>query len=370
MSTKPKLLCIHYNGNSTGSFVDSALERLKLLEQEFDVEFLVASDGTFTQQLRETGAKVAIGRLHELSLKVHRWLPSAMKFWWNLRRKRIEIIYVMDFVHWKPIELRIASRSRIPIVAFCGFYKPPIFANSFLKSVDTIVTNSNHSRDNIAGGEFAEKTKVIYNSIDLKKYQRHSAPSQHLGTKRPPTIGFAGTLLEIKGIDDLINALPSIIDVVPNVRVKIAGEARGESNYKQTLIDLVEQMNLMEHVEFVGHISDISDFMSQIDVLAVPSHDEPFGYVNIEAGAAGVPVIASSVGGIPEIVIQNTTGLLVPARSSEDLAKASIELLTNPAKAQKMGSAARARITGEFSSEKQLPKWTILLKNALRRNQV
>ncbi len=123
----------------------------------------------------------------------------------------------------------------------------------------------------------------------------------------------------------------------------------------------------MEHVEFVGHISD---FMSQIDILAVPSHDEPFGYVNIEAGAAGVPVIASSVGGIPEIVIQNTTGLLVPARSPEDLAKASIELLTNPAKAQKMGNAARARIAEEFSVEKQLPKWTTLLKNTLRRNQV
>ncbi len=185
MTTKPKLLCIHYNGNSTGSFVDSALERLKLLEQEFDVEFLVASDGTFTQQLRETGAKVSIGRLHELSLKVHRWLPSAMKFGWNLQRKRIEIIYVMDFVHWKPVELRIASRWRIPMVAFCGFYKPPIFANSLLKSVDTIVTNSNHSRDNIAGGEFAEKTKVIYNSINLEKYQRHSGPSHQLGTTNP-----------------------------------------------------------------------------------------------------------------------------------------------------------------------------------------
>ena len=100
-----------------------------------------------------------------------------MKFWWNLGRKRIEIIYVMDFVHRKPVDLRTASRRRMPIVAFCGFYKAPIFENIFLKSVDTIVTN--YSGNNIAGGEFAAKTDVVYNSVDSgNSLKRTTSPKE------------------------------------------------------------------------------------------------------------------------------------------------------------------------------------------------
>ena len=262
----------------------------------------------------------------------------------------------MDFVHWKPIELVTATFLRIPTVLFCGFYKPAVFAESYLKQCTQIVTNSHATAERIADGKFMQKTAVIYNSIDPSKYEpRNVKPPKQL------TLGFIGSLIPIKGIEDLITAVPRIRDAFPLVKVKIAGGNRDNTDYPLKLQALTKELGVEDSVEFIGHINNPADFLSKIDILVVPSHDEPFGYINIEAAAAGVAVVATKVGGIPEIVLDRETGLLVPAKSPSSIADACIELAKNNSLRHELIENSRSRVISNFSHQVCMHKWVDLI---------
>ncbi|MDB4621388.1 glycosyltransferase family 4 protein [Rubripirellula sp.] len=274
-----------------------------------------------------------------------------------LKQHAIDLVYVMDFIHWKPIELITARKLGIPTICFCDFYKPEVFKKSFLKHCNAITTNSNATAARIAGGVFRSKTHVIYNSIDT------TATEWNQGSKDgPPTIGFLGSLIPIKGIEDLLNALPEVLVHHPDLQLLLAGSERDNDGYESVLRNLVKEMNLTNSVRFLGHVDDIQDFFSKIDLLVVPSHDEPFGYINIEAGRCGIPVIGTRVGGIPEIIEDEKTGLLIAPHSPNQISGACKHLLANSDRRRRMGLAAKKRIESTFAHSVQMPKWTHLIE--------
>lgn len=105
--------------------------------------------------------------------------------------------------------------------------------------------------------------------------------------------------------------------------------------------------------------------MQEIDILVVPSHDEPFGYINIEAGAAGIPVIATKVGGIPEVVIHEHTGILIDPHNSNQIADACIRLVNNAQLRESFGNNGRARVDQLFSYASVMPRWTELFNSLI-----
>jgi len=102
---------------------------------------------------------------------------------------------------------------------------------------------------------------------------------------------------------------------------------------------------------FTGPRNDVPALMAAMDVLAVPSLNEGMGRVLLEAGASGTPVVASRAGGIPDIVDDGETGLLVPPRDAHALAEAIIELIATPERRHWMGATARAKIAPQYSLE-------------------
>jgi glycosyltransferase involved in cell wall biosynthesis len=135
------------------------------------------------------------------------------------------------------------------------------------------------------------------------------------------------------------------------------------------LKDLSRELGLADSVRFLGHVTPVQRAIEESQVVVVPSLGEGFGMVALEAMERARPVIASAVGGLPEIVAAGETGLLVPPRDAGALAAALVELARDPARAQALGVAGRARACAAFSQERCTERTAALYEEALARSR-
>jgi glycosyltransferase involved in cell wall biosynthesis len=130
----------------------------------------------------------------------------------------------------------------------------------------------------------------------------------------------------------------------------IGGDVHG-NGYGKFLEHRVCELGLRERVTFLGHCANVPALLQQSDVVVSSSHVEPFGICLIEAMACEKPVVATRVGGIPEVVDDEKTGILIPPRRPADMAKAVKRFLDDPALRQEMGRAGRKRVERLFTAE-------------------
>jgi len=177
----------------------------------------------------------------------------------------------------------------------------------------------------------------------------------------PLTLGMVGRLVPQKSHATAIQALPLILKRVPQARLVILGDGP----LRQELTTLANQLHLTSHVEFLGYQSQAGEWMHQFDLLVHPSQHEGFGLVLLEAMAARLPIVATRVSAIPEIVLDGQTGLLIPPEQPELLAQAVIQLLTNPEQRARMGVAGYARLVQEFTVAKMVDRTANLYQSLL-----
>jgi len=218
-----------------------------------------------------------------------------------------------------------------------------------------------------------QKVFVIYNGVDLKKFACRQTPSplrDHLGMETDrPLLGMVGGLTPQKGQCYFLEAAALVKARIPDAQFVVVGEEPfdGDGGYKRELLAMCESLQLGSSVKFLGRREDIPAVMSALDLLAVPSLDEPFGRVSIEAMAMGKPVVGSRVGGIPEAIVDGETGLLVPPKDSAALASAMIWLLEHPQRARQMGEAGRQRVEQQFTLEKTVRDTESLMSHVINR---
>lgn len=194
-----------------------------------------------------------------------------------------------------------------------------------------------------------EKITRIHYALDLERFDRDlvQAPSVIPAAPRSSlTIGFLGRLEEQKGLALLMSAFKELRRNGGDARLIIGGDgpARGR------LISEIRAADLDEGtVEMIGWVEHPAAFMRDIDVLVTPSRWEAFGIVNLEAMAAKVPVVATRVQGIPEVVEHGETGILVEPDDATGLAEALRELLSQPDQRARMGEAGRKRVEARFT---------------------
>lgn len=210
----------------------------------------------------------------------------------------------------------------------------------------------------------AEKVALIYNAIDLAPFRaaeltsgaENPAPHNGHGKVRAGqadvTIGFLGRLEQAKGVAYLIRAASIVPRQNPRVKFIIAGDG----SLRSKLESLAARLQVNDAVEFVGWKHDIVKFLKQIDIMAMPSLWEAFGLSAAEAMALEKPVIASRVGGLPEVVDDGVTGILVPPADPEALARAIVELAADPARQRAMGRRGRARVESLFSLDDMIER--------------
>lgn len=176
-----------------------------------------------------------------------------------------------------------------------------------------------------------------------------------------PRLAVVGRLIPIKGHDVLLRAMAAVRDDVPGVTLEIAGDGPLQPELGST----AARLGLDGVVSFLGRVAPAAPVLERAEVVVVPSFGEGFGMVALEAMERGRPVIASAVGGLPEIVEDGRTGLLVPAGDAEALARAILELAGDPGRAAAMGAAGRARALETFSQERCTDRIEAIYRAAL-----
>jgi glycosyltransferase involved in cell wall biosynthesis len=178
-------------------------------------------------------------------------------------------------------------------------------------------------------------------------------------------LGIVGSVIPSKGHLHLFRALPKITTAIPNVRLVVVGG--GSEEFGHSLQQEAKRLGVEGQVIWAGYRSDVPQVMSSLDVFVVASLKENLPQVILEAMAAGIPVVATAVGGISECLAAGETGILVPPRDSNALAQAVIDLLANPTRRKAFGMAGRRRVRECFSPESQIPQFETAFERVARR---
>jgi glycosyltransferase involved in cell wall biosynthesis len=183
-------------------------------------------------------------------------------------------------------------------------------------------------------------------------------PAPYAGAPRLLCIG---RLIQIKGHLVLLRAFARALERVPQLELRIAG--RGPLD--PALRALVAELGLEGRVQMLGHVVPIQPAIEDVSMVVVPSLGEGFGMVALEAMERARPVIASTIGGLVDIVEDGETGILVPPAESEPLAQAIVELAEDPERARRLGDAGRRQALARFSHERSLERTELLYRSLL-----
>jgi glycosyltransferase involved in cell wall biosynthesis len=201
-----------------------------------------------------------------------------------------------------------------------------------------------------------DRVQVIYHALDLKVFQDCGEVPRAQRPENGPVVGTVCLLEARKGLASLLEAIPTVVHEVPGVRFAIAGEGPLEPWMRQR----VEELGITGKVDFLGWRTDVPELMRGFDVFALPSRRESFGLVFLEAMACRCPVVGSRVDGIPEVVTDGETGILVPPDDSRALASAIVELLTDVDKAKRLAEAGRKRVESCFGMDRMARQYNDL----------
>lgn len=198
----------------------------------------------------------------------------------------------------------------------------------------------------------ANKIVPIYSGIELDKFRQFNIDIKkkkdqfHLPLDSN-LISVIARLAPVKGHRYFLEAAVRIIEVIPKARFLLIGEGP----LRKKLIEQVKRLGLTKEVVFFGGCEDIRPFLGISDIVVLPSLNEGMGRILLQAQACGKPVVATRVGGVPEVVRDNETGLLVPAGDAAALADAIIYLLKDKEKRRAISDQAKRWVDSKFSVE-------------------
>ncbi len=215
-------------------------------------------------------------------------------------------------------------RIRNPI----NHYLQKMLLSRLNQKTDLIIAVSNSVKEYLVENKMAdpERTTVIPNGIE--KLISDKAKTE---ANQKPVIGAIGQLNERKGFRYLVEAMPAILEKIPSVKLEIIGEG-GD---RKRLESIIRKLKLEGQVKLLGRKTEADKYLKEWDLLIVPSLNEPFGIVALEGLSAGIPVIASSVGGLKDIIENNESGELIKPADTKALAEAIVSVLNDKRKYEK-----------------------------------
>lgn len=202
-----------------------------------------------------------------------------------------------------------------------------------------------------------DKIKVIYNGIEPTKFQAKTFQNE-----KEFKIATVATLNENKGIQFLIQAMPIVKNEFPEVQLEIIGDGP----YRRHLESMVKKLKLQDQVSFSGFVANIEKYLTKFDLYVQPSLSESFGLAIVQAMSVGLPVVASNAGGIPEVVTDGKSGILVEPAKPKLLAAAIVEILRDPSRSKKMGETARREAQIRFNLKDMIRELEIVYEEVAK----
>jgi glycosyltransferase involved in cell wall biosynthesis len=326
----------------------------------FEPVFLAIGQGSLVDEMRALGVEVVSGSADICSLRnpvdLAKRALAAARF---LKALRISVVHVNTWP-WNLDMAFGAWLKRIPVVVHTHNFTTVHRANLTRFVADKVLFVSEYHRQ--ATQRLAlirKKSEVLHNFIDFAHYGSGRDIRRELGlTPHDFVVVTVAQISAHKGIQTVVDT--ARICVAANARMRfliVGGDNADERAYAREVRRSVEISGLSSHVRFTGPRSDVPDILASADVLFHPTLRESFGLVIVEAMAAGKPVVASTAGGIPEIMgAVGGGGVLVSDPTAEAFASALMQFCEAPERCRAVGADGRLRARQHFSREAVVPK--------------
>lgn len=313
--------------------------------------FLANRPGDLSRRLAENGTVILSGEVGQVgAATLFDNAANLFRLMRLLKRNRISLVHINQ-LGWN-FDLALAARLlSIPLVFHVHNQEQINLRNLDCRLGSRYLFVSRALADQCDAYRVRpEKTQVLYNPIDIDRFRSGRSIRQELNLPQDaPVVGTVAQICHRKGIDIIVRSARKVLAALPEAFFVIAGpDGLGEERFAQELRAEIAGQGLSEKIRFVGPRDDIEDLLASVDLFFLPTRAEPFGLVFVEAMAAGVPVVASNVGGIPEIIPGEDYGILLDP-DSPLYPEVIVGLLGDAGRRGRMAAAAYERARDNFS---------------------
>jgi lipopolysaccharide heptosyltransferase II len=348
---------------NVGGVETGTLDLAKYLVRAGHKAVAVSNGGELVKELESLGAVHYQLPVHKKSIfTMWRLVPRLVEI---IQKEKIDIVHARSRVPaW--IAYFATRRTHTVFITTChGYYKKYPFSQVMGWAKRVIVLSNVIARHMIDDfGVPYERIRLIPRSVDLEKFKFISPDKKR---RDEFNVGIVGRLTSIKGHMYFIKAMAKVARVVPKLKIWIIGDAPSSKEaYKEQLELLVKRLGLLNCTEFLGNQRDIPGIMEHLDllVLATTTH-EAFGRVIVEAQASGVPVVATKVGGVVDIIEDKKTGLLVPPADPESMSEAVIQIFKDIELSRQLAQDAYAKVKEKYNVETMVKNTLEVYQDAL-----
>jgi glycosyltransferase involved in cell wall biosynthesis len=320
----------------------------ELDRSRFEPLVLLPAKGPGLPVLDELGIDYIIwGQAHE-PRGIARYIGAVADSMRMFRRRGVDLLHINGANYWRPAEVLAAHLLRIPIVTHYHVVvdKP----GPFVKYSAMIVAVSAFTAQ--ASDPKSMPKAVVHNSVALARFDQARDIRPELGVAASDVVvSFVGQIRDIKGIDLFLSMAHAI--AAPNVKFLIVGECRDPQRYPGSYTEerLRDEIGGDPRILYLGYRRDVENVYRSSDIVVMPSRGgEPFGLINIEAGASRRPMVATRDGGVPEVITDGENGFLVDPEDLDGLIRRTTRLIEDPELRQRVGARARAVVEERFTS--------------------
>ena len=347
----------HLNKGGIASYLSSLAIGLNKRDHSVTIS---SSGGDLKNFILENGIRhlhIPIRTKSELSLRVLFSYFILSRF---IANNRVDIIHAHTRVA-QVLSWFLSKRYRIPLVTTChGFFRPRWNRRKFPCWGDKTIAISSQVKSHLIFnfGVKEEYISLIHNGVDLSKFQERTLKERNslkreIGIPKDVyVVGVAARFSTVKGLEYLIKSVLEVIKENNNVIFLLIGSGKEELRLRQIARDL----KVDSKVIFFTPREDAYKYICVIDIFVLPSIQEGLGLSILEAQAQKIPVIASNIGGIPDIIEDNITGLLVPIKNESAISEAILNLVNNRDLYAAIKNSAYNKIVRQFTLEQMIIK--------------
>lgn len=348
---------------NVGGVETGTLDLSKYLVRLGHKAVVVSAGGSLVKDLEALGGIHYQLPVHKKSLiSIIKTIPQLVEI---IKKEEIDIVHARSRVPaW--IAYFACRRAKAVFITTChGYYKKHPFSYVMGWAKRVIVLSNVIARHMIEDFDVPhDRIRLVPRSVDLEKF-KYASPDKKRG--KDFNIGIIGRITPLKGHLFFIKAMAKVARVVPNLKIWVVGDAPSSRQaYKEQIQVLVRRLGLDHCTEFLGTQRNIPELLSNLDlvVLATTTH-EAFGRVIVEAQAAGVPVVATEVGGVVDVIENGRTGLMVAPSDPQSMAEAVIKIFKDPELARNLSEAAYQKVKDKYNVELMVENTLNVYKDAL-----
>jgi glycosyltransferase involved in cell wall biosynthesis len=324
------ILAISNHGAFLGGGEKSFLDLISHLPEPWDLLTVLPVEGELADSLRQKGIKTEVIPLPSIKpWFVFKILWSLKRYFDLFRRYHPDLIYANGSRSGFYGGL-IGRMLKIPVIWHCRIADPDIYLDPLLCRLSCKIIANSQATAKRFKPRFQRKVKTIYNGIDIEWLQNTAIKKPDLIQPDWKVILVVARISRWKRHDLAVSAFEKIASSDTKIHlVCIGAEDKLEPEWYNYLMNSTKQSKFSDRIHWIGQVADVRPWYRSADILLLPSENEPFGRVLVEAMASGVPVVATRSGGIPEIITHGQDGLLISAGDIDETANAVLQIISN-----------------------------------------